>query len=117
MPEEGVLSLEDLHSLVKNVWLTRHDHILEEERAARRKGRPKSAKEAMFEEVTLREMEEYRTGMGKRPNSAHSDVPLKPNNISRGTRSDTSRYSPALSTLGQEGTGIHQAASLHPNIP
>ncbi|EGN96511.1 hypothetical protein SERLA73DRAFT_169989 [Serpula lacrymans var. lacrymans S7.3] len=63
IPPEGVLSLEDLHSIVRDVWLVRHDVELEHERAARRKGRPKSTKEMKLEEIKLREAEEYRTGM------------------------------------------------------
>jgi len=63
IPPEGVLTLEELHDIVKGVWLTRHDEELEAERAARRKGRPKSAKEMKLEEIIMREMEEYRTGM------------------------------------------------------
>ena len=38
---------------------------LEQERTARRKGRPKSTKELKLEEIKLHEAEEYRTGMGK----------------------------------------------------
>lgn len=64
LPPGGVLSLEELHALIRDVWLTRHDHELEEERAARRKGRPKSTKELKLEETRLHESEEYRTGMG-----------------------------------------------------
>ncbi|CCM02447.1 uncharacterized protein FIBRA_04546 [Fibroporia radiculosa] len=60
---EGVLSLEELHAIVKDVWLARFDSDLEEERATRRKGRPKSAKEQRLEELKLREAEEYRTGL------------------------------------------------------
>jgi hypothetical protein len=62
-----VLTLPELHELVSDVWLTRHDAELEEEREARRKGRPKSTKEQKLEEGKLREAEEYRTGMGERP--------------------------------------------------
>ncbi|KAI0664217.1 hypothetical protein C8Q70DRAFT_224639 [Cubamyces menziesii] len=62
-PEEGVLSLEELHYIVKDVWLTRHDQEIEAEKASRRKGRPKSAKEMKLEEQKLREVELYRTGM------------------------------------------------------
>jgi translation machinery-associated protein 16 len=61
-----VLTLSELHELVADIWLTRHDEELEEERAARRKGRPKSTKEQKLEQVQLREAEEYRTGMGER---------------------------------------------------
>jgi len=66
-PEEGVLTLAELHDIVKNIWLTRHDIDLQAEQAARRKGRPKSAKELKLEEIKLREAEEYRTGMGQTP--------------------------------------------------
>ena len=64
-----MLTLPELHELVSDVWLTRHDAELEEEREARRKGRPKSTKEQKLEEVKLREAEEYRTGMGEFPAS------------------------------------------------
>jgi len=62
-PEGGALTLEELHDVIKGIWLTRHDIELEAEQAARRKGRPKSAKEMKLEEIKLREAEEYRTGM------------------------------------------------------
>ncbi|KAF8816351.1 hypothetical protein BYT27DRAFT_7184248 [Phlegmacium glaucopus] len=45
MPEEGVLSLQDLHHIVSDISLTRFDEDLGKERSARRKGRPKSSKE------------------------------------------------------------------------
>jgi Translation machinery-associated protein 16 len=61
----AVLTLPELHDLVANVWLTRHDAELEAERTARRKGRPKSTKEQKLEETKLCEAEEYRTGMGE----------------------------------------------------
>jgi translation machinery-associated protein 16 len=64
-PEGGVLTLGELHDIIKDVWLIRHDVELEAEQAARRKGRPKSPKEMKLEEIKLREAEEYRTGMGK----------------------------------------------------
>lgn len=57
--------MPELHELVADVWLTRHDAELEDERAARRKGRPKSTKECKLEEIKLREAEEYRTGLGE----------------------------------------------------
>lgn len=64
MPEEGVLSLEEMHQVVREVWLTRFDEELEAEQAARRKGRPKSVKEVKLEEQKVREAEDYRTGIG-----------------------------------------------------
>ena|SRR6266545_320464 len=69
IPDEGVLTLEELHHIVRDIWLTRFDDELESERSARRKGRPKSTKEMKLEELKLREAETYRTGMGAYPNS------------------------------------------------
>ncbi|KDR80540.1 hypothetical protein GALMADRAFT_61617 [Galerina marginata CBS 339.88] len=63
IPEEGVLLLEDLHSIIRDVWLTRFDDELQAEKSTRRKGRPKSSKENKLEETKLRETEVYRTGM------------------------------------------------------
>ncbi|KAG5353791.1 hypothetical protein C0989_001908 [Termitomyces sp. Mn162] len=77
LPEEGVLTLSELHSAIRDVWLSRFDEELEQEQAARRKGRPKSAKEVRLQEIKLREAEEYRTGMGEceaSPNAALLDV-------------------------------------------
>ena len=64
MPEEGVLTLEDLHHIIGDIWLTRFDEELQNEKAARRKGRPKSTRETALDEIKLREAEIYRTGMG-----------------------------------------------------
>jgi len=63
IPDEGVLTLEELHHIVRDIWLTRFDDELESERSARRKGRPKSTKEMKLEDLKLREAETYRTGM------------------------------------------------------
>ncbi|KAK7686238.1 hypothetical protein QCA50_010458 [Cerrena zonata] len=63
IPPEGTLTLEDIHSIVSDIWLQRLDSELESERSARRKGRPKSTKETKLEEQKLREAEEYRTGL------------------------------------------------------
>jgi translation machinery-associated protein 16 len=64
MPEEGVLTLEDLHHIIGDIWLTRFDEELQNEKATRRKGRPKSTRETALDEIKLREAEIYRTGMG-----------------------------------------------------
>jgi translation machinery-associated protein 16 len=64
MPPTGVLSLPELHELVKDMWLTRHDAEIKEEKTQRRPGRPKSTKEVKLEELRLREAEDYRTGIG-----------------------------------------------------
>lgn len=63
-PEGGVLTLEDMHTIIGDVWLPRFDSELESEKAARRKGRPKSTKEQTLESIKEREAEEYRTGIG-----------------------------------------------------
>lgn len=67
IPETGALTLSELHAVVRDVWLTRHDEDLEAERAARRPGRPKSAREVRLEDQQFREAEEYRTGLGTFP--------------------------------------------------
>ncbi|KIL69398.1 hypothetical protein M378DRAFT_157658 [Amanita muscaria Koide BX008] len=63
VPDEGVLALEELHSIVRDTWLTRFGVELEAEHATRRKGRPKSTSQIKLEELKLRESEEYRTGL------------------------------------------------------
>ncbi|KAJ6581422.1 translation machinery-associated protein 16, partial [Mycena capillaripes] len=57
-----VLALPELHAIAR-AWVARNDGALAEEQAARRKGRPKSAREVRIEELRLREQETYRTGM------------------------------------------------------
>ena len=64
LPPEGELSLNELHLIVREIWLPRHDKDLETERTKRRKGRPKSTREMQIEELKIREAEEYRTGFG-----------------------------------------------------
>ena len=64
IPPEGFLTLPEFHAIVREVWLSRYDAELEEERAARRKGRPKSVREQKIEELKLREADQYRTGLG-----------------------------------------------------
>lgn len=63
-PDVACMTLEELHTLVRDVWLARHDPELEQERAARRKGRPPSAREFALEQIKQHEAEEYRTGIG-----------------------------------------------------
>jgi translation machinery-associated protein 16 len=64
MPDDGVLTLDEIHDLVRDLWLTRHDQDIEAEIKARRKGRHKSTKQVKLEEIKIRELELYRTGMG-----------------------------------------------------
>jgi len=70
LPEEGALTLEELHELVRDVWLVRREEELAAEIAARRPGRPKSKRQIELEDEKAREWEEYRTGLGA--SSRHS---------------------------------------------
>lgn len=58
------MTLATLHDIVRDVWLKRHDVALQAEISARRKGRPKTARHMLLEEIKLREAEDYRTGLG-----------------------------------------------------
>jgi len=62
-PESIAMSLEELHAVIRDVWLTRHDVELNEEMKNRRKGNPKSAKQSKLENIKNMESEEYRTGL------------------------------------------------------
>lgn len=64
LPDDGVLTLEELHCIVRDIWLARFDEQLEAEQTSRRKGRPKSATQMKMEEIKLRDTDEYRTGLG-----------------------------------------------------
>ncbi|KAF8814212.1 hypothetical protein BYT27DRAFT_7130196 [Phlegmacium glaucopus] len=55
MPEEGVLSLQDLHHIASDTWLTRFDEYLEKESS--------SSKEMKLEERKLLGAELYRIGI------------------------------------------------------
>jgi len=116
------LTLPELHELVADVWLTRHDAELEEERAARRKGRPKSTKERKLEEAKLREAEEYRTGIGEqrsffffffsllvRP-SLRCDIGI------RGTGLDASRKRCLVSHVGPTRGRFRPGSAFHSSI-
>ncbi|KAJ7760489.1 hypothetical protein B0H16DRAFT_574490 [Mycena metata] len=61
-PDGEALTLPELHTIAE-AWVARNDAALAEEQGARRKGRPKSAREMRIEELKLREQETYRTGM------------------------------------------------------
>jgi translation machinery-associated protein 16 len=64
LPPTGTLSLPELHAVVADAWLPRHNAALAAERAKRRPGRPPSAREAQLDAVREREAEEYRSGLG-----------------------------------------------------
>ncbi|KZT59924.1 hypothetical protein CALCODRAFT_430282 [Calocera cornea HHB12733] len=64
LPEEALaLTLSEVHDILRDVWLTRFDPLIEAEQAARRKGRPRSTKEDKLLEQKRKETEEYRTGI------------------------------------------------------
>lgn len=67
LPAEDVtcLQLSELHTIIRDIWLTRYNDELEAEIKSRRPGRPKSVKEQKIEELMLKEGEEYRTGIGE----------------------------------------------------
>lgn len=75
LPEEGALTLGELHTLIRDVWLTRHDEELEQGKAARRKDRPKSVRETKLEDIKLIEAEQYRTGIGESIYFSHHRKP------------------------------------------
>jgi hypothetical protein len=88
LPDKGTLTLEELHNLIADVWLKRFDEELETERAARRKGRPKSTKEVKIEDMKGREEAEYRTGMGAEISSSPLQLVMLIVNAFRGYRLD-----------------------------
>ncbi|KAG9124926.1 hypothetical protein FRC07_009665 [Ceratobasidium sp. 392] len=59
----AVMTLPEIHEIIKTVWLARHDSLLEVERAQRRPGRPQSARELALLEMKLQDEEVYRTGL------------------------------------------------------
>jgi hypothetical protein len=59
-----VISLAQLHKIVTDIWLKRHDEDLRVERESRRAGRPRSAKEDKLLELQLQDREEFRSGLG-----------------------------------------------------
>jgi hypothetical protein len=114
VPPEGVLSLEELHLIVCDIWLRRHDEELELERAARRKGRPKSTREQKLEETKLREEEVYRTGLGESPN-AIAGVVLN-SRAARDPGPDARSERSTIPRVGPEGGWVSTALAFHTNI-
>ncbi|KAG8894064.1 hypothetical protein FRB99_001546, partial [Tulasnella sp. 403] len=57
------LSLSEVHEIIQDIWLHRHDKQLAEEQGRRRKGEPRSAKEDKILAQIEMEKEEYRTGL------------------------------------------------------
>lgn len=118
LPPEGELSLDELHLIVRDIWLTRYDQDLEQERARRRKGRPKSAKETQIEELKVREAEEYRTGFGsslsaKPKRGFGSSLFHFPSRSSRFNSRDKCR---AVPRVGSEGSWISSDVTVHQDI-
>ncbi|KAG8949863.1 hypothetical protein FRC04_008166 [Tulasnella sp. 424] len=57
------LTLPEIHDIIKDVWLHRHDVAIAEEAATRRKGEPRSSKEDKLLAAKEADKEEYRTGL------------------------------------------------------
>ncbi|KAG9041276.1 hypothetical protein FS837_012475 [Tulasnella sp. UAMH 9824] len=57
------LTLPEVHEIIKDVWLHRHDVAIAEEAATRRKGEPRSSKEDKLLAAKKADEEEYRTGL------------------------------------------------------
>lgn len=62
-PELESIDLHAMHALVAEDYLSINRSLLEQERKARRSGRPPSAKEAALSEAVRKEEEEYDNGM------------------------------------------------------
>jgi translation machinery-associated protein 16 len=115
IPEDGVLTLGELHQLVRDIWLTRFDAELESHRSARRSGRPKSTKEMKLEELMLREAETYRTGMGTYLIIWLSSVFLNLD-FDRGNRPHTSTNSGVIPKMGSKRSCLHPITAIHKNF-
>ncbi|KAG8861459.1 hypothetical protein FRB96_002908 [Tulasnella sp. 330] len=62
-PDVPNISLPEVHEIIRDIWLRRHDAILAEEEANRRKGQPRSMKAEKIHGLKEAEKEEYRTGI------------------------------------------------------
>ncbi|KAG8993845.1 hypothetical protein FRB90_000582 [Tulasnella sp. 427] len=62
-PDVPALTLSEVHEIIKDVWLKRHDVAIAEEAATRRKGEPRSSKEDKLQAAKEAEAEEYRSGL------------------------------------------------------
>lgn len=116
MPDEGVLTLPQLHEFIRDGWLSRHDEELAAEKAKRRPGRPKSKREAELEDEKLREAEEYRTGIGERPLCPHifHKSLIRVVRCCRGHRPYARRQRCPLPEMGPERGRVHRSLALHP---
>ncbi|KAG8991024.1 hypothetical protein FRB90_001489 [Tulasnella sp. 427] len=62
-PDVPALTLSEVHEIIRDVWLKRHDVAIAEEAATRRKGEPRSSKEDKLQAAKEAEAEEYRSGL------------------------------------------------------
>jgi hypothetical protein len=63
-PNVPAISLAQLHKIITDTWLKRHDEDLWREQELRYPGRPKTVKEDRILEMQLQDREEYRSGLG-----------------------------------------------------
>lgn len=64
-PDTKALTLAELHELVTNDWLPRHDEGILSEQSSRRKGRPSSKREIELKALKIKEEQDYRAGLGE----------------------------------------------------
>lgn len=64
-PDVVALTLAELHAIVNDSWLTRHDEAIQSEVSSRRPGRPPSKREVELRALKPQEEEEYRSGIGE----------------------------------------------------
>jgi len=63
-PDSLALTLEEIHTLIRDVWLHRFDEAIHSEESSRRKGRPPSKREVELRALKTQAEQEYRSGVG-----------------------------------------------------
>lgn len=66
-PDTKALTLDELHGIIGDIWLTRHDEAIQSEKSTRRKGRPPSKREVELQALKIQDEQDYRTGLGEEP--------------------------------------------------
>lgn len=63
-PDVKALTLPEMHGMVAELWLKRHNEAILGEESARRKGRPPSKREIELKALKIQDEQEYWTGIG-----------------------------------------------------